>query len=391
MRPSPVRVKIPRRTAGGRKSRKSFSAPPQSSPTSSPTGPKTISRSPLSPFSPPLAEFKPDLPFAHRDLHFPSPPPALRSPRVSEYVNQEVASDVQEEEEPNAECDNDNNRPVEEEGEEEEEDEVQDSREEIAVSNRVLKSMEVAKRFPTPSAPPGKPSWLLRLTFVTLFSIVAYYVRDYKKQSAAIGYCDTGSNTSHVVQELKVYHELARECNLENRTTLYSPADQQDSTPCPLPPLLPVSKPESCTLCPDHAFCSQFSVTCEPGYLLHPHPLLFFLSTPPQSSNLSFAAASSPSEYIWGALHDCLNGLPGLGSVALPPRCLEDPKRKVHIGALGRAIEITLGRERGRRLCTGVHQQVKESDGGEAREWGVELTKLEEVMRKKTPVSFSNA
>ncbi|XP_006458160.1 hypothetical protein AGABI2DRAFT_199503 [Agaricus bisporus var. bisporus H97] len=304
--------------------------------------------------------------------------------KVGRTRKAEVASDVQEEEEPNAECDNDNNRPVEE---EEEEDEVQDSREEIAVSNRVLKSMEVAKRFPTPSAPPGKSSWLLRLTFVTLFSIVAYYVRDYKKQSAAIGYCDTGSNTSHVVQELKVYHELARECNLENRTTLYSPADQQDSTPCPLPPLLPVSKPESCTLCPDHAFCSQFSVTCEPGYLLHPHPLLFFLSTPPQSSNLSFAAASSPSEYIWGALHDCLNGLPGLGSVALPPRCLEDPKRKVHIGALGRAIEITLGRERGRRLCTGVHQQVKESDGGEAREWGVELTKLEEVMRKKTPVN----
>jgi hypothetical protein len=294
-----------------------------------------------------------------------------------EDVSQEVVSDVKEEEETNVEFADDNSQPVEE---------VQDSQEAIAVSNRVLKSMETAKRFPTPLEPAEKPSWLLRFLFLALFSIVTYHVRDYKSRSAMIGYCDTGSNTNRIVQELKMHRELARQCNLENRTTLYPTGDHQDSTPCPLPSLIPIPQPESCTRCPDHASCSQFSVTCEPGYLLHPGPLLFFMSTPPQSSNASFATASSLSEYIWGALHDCLNGLPGFGSVALPPRCLEDPKRKLHIGALGRAIEITLGRERGRRLCTGVHQPSKESDGDEAKDWGVELTKLKEVMRKKTPV-----
>jgi len=372
-------MKTPRRPAAGQKHRKSFSAPPQSSPSSSPTRPQASSRSP---FSLPVAEFKPALPFVPvHNLHFSSPPPSIQPPGVLVDVPRDVAGDV-EEEELSAEFVDDNSQPVEE--------DVQDSPEAIAVPNRVLRSLETAKRFPTPLTSTEKPSWSLRLFFLVLFSIVICYVRDYKGQSATIGYCDTASNTNRAVQGLKIRHELARQCNLENRTTLFPPGDHQDSTPCPIPPLMPIPQPESCTPCPDHASCTQFSVSCESGYLLHPHPLLFFMSTPPQWSNASFATASSPSEYMWGTLHDCLNGLPGFGSVALPPRCLEDPKRKLHIGALGRAIENTLGRERGRRLCTGTHHSSKESNDIEAKEWGVELIKLKEIMRKKTPVRLQD-
>jgi len=83
-----------------------------------------------------------------------------------------------------------------------------------------------------------------------------------------------------------------------------------------------------------------------------------------------------------------LDGLPGFGSVALPPRCMEDPKRRRNIGALGKAIESLLGQERGHRLCAGgkaVDEVVMDIEGGDAKKWGVELEKLRDVMKKKTP------
>jgi len=86
-------------------------------------------------------------------------------------------------------------------------------------------------------------------------------------------------------------------------------------------------------------------------------------------------------------LSDSLNGLPGFGSIALPPRCLEDPNRRRLIGVLGRNIENTLGKEHGKRVCAGgkaIQEHVKESDGGEAKKWGVELSELKILMRKKT-------
>lgn len=266
----------------------------------------------------------------------------------------------------------------------------------VAISKRVKESVKALRNQPT--LPAEKPSWFMRFIFIGLCSVVAYHIHDYKVQSAAIGYCDAGSRTSQAVEEVKTRHFLARECNRENRTTLYplsDATDRQDLIPCPFPPLIPLPQPESCTPCPEHASCSQFSVTCDTGYLPHPNALVFFLPSPPSSSNVSLFTASSPSERVWGVLHDTLNGLPGWGSVALPPRCLEDPNRKRHIGALGKAIEATLGKERGRRMCAGgkaMQQDIKESDGGEARKWGVELSMLKDTMRKKTSVrqfSFS--
>jgi len=113
------------------------------------------------------------------------------------------------------------------------------------------------------------------------------------------------------------------------------------------------------------------------------------MPTPPSVSNVSFATASSLSELTWGVLSDSLNGLPGFGSIALPPRCLEDPNRRRLIGALGRQIDTTLGKEHGGRVCAGgkgIQEHIKESDGGEAKKWGVELSELKETMRKKTSV-----
>jgi hypothetical protein len=70
---------------------------------------------------------------------------------------------------------------------------------------------------------------------------------------------------------------------------------------------------------------------------------------------------------------------------------VEDPKRKRNIGALGKAIESLLGQERGRRLCAGgklMDDVVMDIDGGDAKKWGVELEKLRDAMKKKTPVGL---
>jgi len=150
--------------------------------------------------------------------------------------------------------------------------------------------------------------------------------------------------------------------------------------------MLLLTTPQSCTPCPDHATCTQYGVVCDTGFILRPHPLLGFLPTIPSSKNVSWDL-SSPSQLICKTTSVVLDGLPGLGSIALPPRCLEDPTRKRNIGALGKAIEVLLGQERGVRLCAGgkiLSRIVKPEEGGEAKKWGVELRQLRETMRKKT-------
>jgi len=69
--------------------------------------------------------------------------------------------------------------------------------------------------------------------------------------------------------------------------------------------------------------------------------------------------------------------------------CKEDPHRKLNINVLGKAIEAYLGQERGRRVCSGNYSekekdQVPDLEGGQAKQWGVELSELRDLMKKKT-------
>ena len=119
-------------------------------------------------------------------------------------------------------------------------------------------------------------------------------------------------------------------------------------------------------------------------------------STPNTYVNPSRAAVAPTSgeksvrELAHTALSLVADGLPGLGPVAFPPRCVEDPRRKRHIGALGKAVEAMLAAERGRRLCAGVRPAEGTAQQGEAEEakrWGVEVEVLKGTIRKKTAVS----
>ncbi|KAF9053636.1 hypothetical protein BDZ89DRAFT_1098171 [Hymenopellis radicata] len=223
--------------------------------------------------------------------------------------------------------------------------------------------------------------WILRV-FIWLSITGALFVAgSYKMESAPIGYCDAGSDTNSVLEDLRASRQAIELCNTENRTTLRD----GDDTPCPLPTFIPALHPDTCTPCPEHATCTRETVTCDTGYILRPHPLFFFLPPVPSPTNVDLSTSSPPNELAWKLISELTNGLPGLGSVGLPPSCVEDPKRKRHIGALGKAVERILADKRGEILCAGGDTtSVSEAEGGEAKKWGMELDELRSAMRSMT-------
>ncbi|KIY50896.1 hypothetical protein FISHEDRAFT_38542 [Fistulina hepatica ATCC 64428] len=217
---------------------------------------------------------------------------------------------------------------------------------------------------------------LMRFACYISLVLTLYSTGKYKYLSSQIGFCDVGKDTNSFLEEIRIQSSLQRECNAAKRTTLYP--DGRDDILCPLPNLIP--RPDSCTPCPDHATCTQYHVTCNHGYILRTHSLLRFLPPTPAAQHAAPSNATTPFDVAWKVVH-LLNGLPGLGSVAFPPKCVLDPERRKRIGKLGSAAESMLGGTRGERLCVGdkrSRQVVKDEDGGEARRWGFELEEFRE-------------
>lgn len=95
----------------------------------------------------------------------------------------------------------------------------------------------------------------------------------------------------------------------------------------------------------------------------------------------------TPADAVYKLVSDVFDGMPGLGPVAFAPQCVEDPKRKEHLGKLGNAIERILAQERGKRLCEGSHSDfVKDAEGGEARRWGMDVGELQNLLKAKAKV-----
>lgn len=380
IRPSPAR---PRKSALPRRGRKSMSAPPQLLDSPSPSRPiRSQDNTPSSPFSPPLTSFKPVLPsIASQELEVPSFTSVNKAVKAEDLVEDngdDVTSELPTEQQDNGiealPVSNDQSVA----------DEV------LAISQRIAEGG--ASNSPQLANGPGALQIFSRLLILLSSLVIMYATLGYKMESAELGYCDAGSNTNSFVEELKANRLAAELCNRENGTYLHPPGHDENGeatslVPCPLPPLVPLPHPETCTSCPEHAICDRHSVTCDKGHLLRAHALFFNLPAPHQPSNASFSSSLSPSDVIWKVISYSLDGLPGFGSVAFPPKCVEDPRRKRHIGALGKAIEVVLGQERGRRVCfdgkTAV-DIVKEEDGGDAKKWGIEIGELKELIKAKT-------
>ncbi|KAI0064600.1 hypothetical protein BV25DRAFT_1800192 [Artomyces pyxidatus] len=267
------------------------------------------------------------------------------------------------------------------------EEESEDAKYANAVSRRITDPTIVRRE------PEAAPFSSVLLRTLTVFAGLALYafVLPYKRQSAAIGFCDTGTKTNAVLETLRTRNAAIEACNRENRTHLYLPstdsqANEENQALCPPPPFIPWF-PDECTPCPEHAVCTRDSVTCTNGFLLRPHTVLSFLPFPHTNTvnpAIPHATLSPVTEGVLNAVTTVLDGLPSLGPVALPPRCVEDPKRKKHIGVLGKAIEAVLGQERGKRVCASEVPEVKDELGGEAKRWGMDMDALRAAMKKKT-------
>jgi hypothetical protein len=261
-----------------------------------------------------------------------------------------------------------------------------------AVSRRIAQGPDTL--VPTTKSKHKTSSLNLLVRFIGLVAIglVSTFGYDYKVKSASIGFCDTGRDINDALVAARERYAAMKECNFELRPKLWAD-DREDNPDCPLP----IFSPDDCTPCPRHSTCTQHTVTCDTGYLIRPHPLLSLLPRPSTATSMSWSFPEQwepdyPVDYVWKAIGISANGLPGFGPVALPPRCVEDPKRKRHIGALGKAIETFLAQERGRKLCAGVSpKEVKVDRDGEqlieARTWGVNLDNLKGLLREKTAVS----
>ncbi|KDQ18503.1 hypothetical protein BOTBODRAFT_28875 [Botryobasidium botryosum FD-172 SS1] len=218
-------------------------------------------------------------------------------------------------------------------------------------------------RSPSPSKDLARPSALgtslsissaiIRVLIVFLsFAITKTYV----DRSSSIGFCDAGSNTNAIIEERKALFSARQQCI--ERLALIPQDEVTDKDICPALPLLPALQPLACTPCPARAICTPHTVTCQSSFILRPHPLTQI----PLLSSLA-------------------NGFPGLGSVAFPPRCVEDRERLKKIGGFGKAIDRNLTQLKGQRICAGVKNPDGESR--EAVTWGMKVAELRNEMRAK--------
>jgi len=319
--------------------------------------------------SPPQSPFQPVLPAIPK---YRFRPPSVRESTPAEPIKQEQIR------EPILEEDKTQIQTIEEGSYEENESQIDEAIARLESENEA--TLELPSVVPT-----SQPTQLIARFLLWLVLLGSTYLAfNYKTESSSIGYCDRGSNSSRALEDVLSRHAALEACWV-NKT--FSSSNNQDA-PCPLPPLIPIAHPASCTTCPDHASCTQFGVACDSGYILKPHIFFSFIPVSPSQSSLTTSHVPHLSEYFFKVISILTDGLPGLGSVAFPPRCVEDPQRKRNIGALGKAIESMLGKERGRRVCHGLSSGTQ-ADFPEAAKWGIEENQLRNVFRKKTAVRIS--
>jgi len=224
------------------------------------------------------------------------------------------------------------------------------------VARKMATLVRKARGEVTDTSVPILPTWL-RFVLGMISIIVLTVVGQYKTESVAIGYCDTGSSTNSKIQARLELQKEIKECQqrtLQNSTDGKAHHDQ-DPRCNDIIPFMPLPHPTSCTPCPDHAKCSSKNIVCEPAYVQKRHAL-----------------GGIP------LLSGACNGLPGLGPIAFPPCCVPDSKRRKNVSAISKNIESVLARVRGDRVCAGF-QRPREGQS-DAAAFGLSLEELRSVM-----------
>lgn len=170
---------------------------------------------------------------------------------------------------------------------------------------------------------------------VMLISLLVVYAGWYRQEKIAIGYCDVGRGWGSIPNELPV-PEWAQ-------STLGEEVAIPQSVKDALEP--------QCEPCPPHAYCyGDFSVECEPDYILKPHPF-------------------------------ALGGL-----VPLPPTCEPDGEKVRRVQAVAdRAVEEL--RERTAKFECG---ELVNEDGVKADSPAIDEQELKKVISQKRSKKMSN-
>ncbi|KAL1744533.1 Man1-Src1p-C-terminal domain-containing protein [Schizophyllum fasciatum] len=225
------------------------------------------------------------------------------------------------------------------------------------------------------------PSPLMRLMLAAVILFLGYVTWTYKQESAQIGFCDSihdGEPMNEYLLELRNHRkEVEEQCRIDERKRmelLNASADSDNSTLCAQSPFLPV--PNACTPCPAHATCTRDTVTCNEKFELKPNKFLFFA---PPHARVDLRGEKKPLD-AWRLL----DGLPGLGPVAFPPRCVDDGKWESLAMKNTHRLGNMLRSMRTERLCSGDFQQYDAKDGGEARQWGLSYEEIFDVFNKMT-------
>ncbi|KZS99295.1 hypothetical protein SISNIDRAFT_421844, partial [Sistotremastrum niveocremeum HHB9708] len=218
-----------------------------------------------------------------------------------------------------------------------------------------------------PEVEPIIPRWLKTLVTIIL-AISALAVVPYKDDSKVLGFCDTGSNTNQYLETRKIELAQAQECKQSVAKLLGNDSEEgisNEVTPFVCSSVNPSALPESfdfidypraltCTPCPAHGNCSGHNITCDKSFTLKEHPL-----------------KSIPY------LDAILDGLPGIGPIALPPSCVDDDRRKKKVKRLVKDLEAYLASLKGERQCAGVTGEAAQDEN-----YGATIEQLRNTQRK---------
>ncbi|KAK8027309.1 Sister chromatid separation protein [Apiospora marii] len=187
---------------------------------------------------------------------------------------------------------------------------------------------------PRQTRPPSKANWSTSLTVmaVTALSVFAGW---YRQEKIAIGYCGVGRAIGSVPTEIQVPEWAHSVLPPEIEVPQYV-----------LETLEPVCEP-----CPAHAYCTgDFTVQCEPDYILKPHPLSLG------------------------------------GFVPLPPTCEPDGEKARRVKAVAdKAVEEL--RERTAKFECG---ELANEEGGKLESPAIEEQELKEAINQKRSKKLNN-
>lgn len=231
----------------------------------------------------------------------------------------------------------------------------------ISMTTHVGQSLSLVKRINDKLPVVSAPRSVIPLS--ALFLMLLSFLATFKNNSASLGYCDAGSHTNDIILERQIALSDANVC-IARRTKLdlENPGSGKivecDVSALPLVPFLPI--PTQCAICPPHAICDDGKIlSCEPEYLLSPHPL--------------------------SALSLIVDGLPRIGPRAFSPSCRPDTAKKRMIGGLAKEMERDLAKGRGLVVCAGLGKEDGRKGVGER--FGMEEQTLKERFSIRRDVS----